>query len=471
MASPKVEPFQFEKSDKVHSSIQQGIEDTPIEYYDIMVIGKTGMGKSTTADKIAIANLTGANYSGQQHSDEMVEGDKMTLSDLSMWLISGADGEIDRITRRLKNLLMFRALEKPHEEVNNYYQKSDEPTSKSQLFSNETTTLRVLDVPGFFGNEGDEAPDTELLTTAERATSAGLGIMREVLRIQAAMTMNFKRILYFIPERGPLVRSHRNLQMELEQMVHFFGKSIFDCMVLITTVSPDVYEFIPPDVTPFSNDSMLKTRKKFQEVVDRVLPADEKLPQDKPPIVFISMNDSGEDIYRKILDAPVIYNGVRLAFDSHTCARCGTKAKLLGEKKEKVACYVGEDPSKSIPYDESLCHPLIISKYWKITKIVGGIAHFITRKKYIGKWPNFRNPDDEICIQCKKVPGSHGCQRVNTVYKHKLGDLLVDHKCDPNERVRVSFIADPDEHRQQEEQLQQSAETEHVAVYVEEPDN
>ena len=320
MASPKVEPFQFEKSDKVHSSIQQGIEDTPIEYYDIMVIGKTGMGKSTTADKIAVANLTEADYSGEQHSDETVEGDKMTLSDLSMWLISGADGEIDRITRRLKNLLMFRSLEKPHEEVNNYYQTSDEPTSKFQLFSNETTTLRILDIPGFFGNEGDEAPDTELLTTAERATSAGLGIMQEVLRIQAAMTMNFKLILYFISERGPLVRSHMNLQMELEQMVHFFGKSIFDCMVLITIVSPDVYEFIPPDVTPFFNDSMLKTRRKFQEVVNRVLPADEKLPQDKPPIVFISMNDSGEDIYQKILDDPVIYNGVQLAFDSHTCA-------------------------------------------------------------------------------------------------------------------------------------------------------
>ena len=263
------------------------------------------------------------------------------------------------------------------------------------------------------------------------------------------------------------MRSHRNLQMELEQMVHFFGKSIFDCMVLITTVSPDVYEFIPPDVTPFSNDSMLKTRKKFQEVVGRILPANEQLPRDKPPIVFLSMNDSGEDIYRKILDAPVIYNGVRLAFDSHTCACCGTKAKLLSEKKEKVACYIGEDPTKSIPYDESLCHPMIISKYWKITKIVGGIAHFITRKKYIGKWPDFRNPDDEICIQCKKVPGSHGCQQVNTVYKHKLGDLLVDHKCNPDEQVKVSFVADPDKQLQQEEQLQQSTEAEHVAVNVE----
>ena len=470
MASPKVDPLQLEKRGIVRLSIQEGIEGTPVEYYDIMLIGKTGMGKSTTADKIAIANLTGATYTEEKHSGEMVGGDKMTVSDLSMWLISGAEGEKDRVEEHLRKLLTFRTLEKPHEEVNKRYLESDVPTAKSQLLSNESTALRILDVPGFFGSASYDVLD-ESLSTAERATSAGLAIMREVLRIQAAMTMNFKRILYFIPERGPLVRSHRNLQMELEQMVHFFGKSIFDCMVLITTVPPDVCKYIPPDVTPFSDDSLLKTRKNFHEVVSRILPANEHLPQDKPPIVFISMNDSGKDIYEKIVDAPVIYNGVRLAFDSRTCACCGTKAKFLGEKQEKVACYIGEDPSKSIPYEESLCHPLIISKYWKITKIVGGIAHFITRKKYIGKWPNFRNPDDEICIQCNKIPGSHGCQRVNTFYKHELGDLLVDHKCDPDEQIEVSFVADPDEQLQQEEQVQQSAETEHVGMNVEEADS
>ena len=36
---------------------QQGIEG--VSYYDIMVIGKTGQGKSTTTDKLLIANPTG----------------------------------------------------------------------------------------------------------------------------------------------------------------------------------------------------------------------------------------------------------------------------------------------------------------------------------------------------------------------------------------------------------------------------
>ena len=96
-------------------SIQQGAGGGTIDYYDIMVIGRTGMGKSTTSDKLVIANLNNLNYRGEQHSDESVEGVRVALSDLSMWLISDAEGEMDGVTTRLKNLVMFRGLEKPHE--------------------------------------------------------------------------------------------------------------------------------------------------------------------------------------------------------------------------------------------------------------------------------------------------------------------------------------------------------------------
>ena len=47
--------------------------------------------------------------------------------------------------------------------------------------------------------------------TSERVTLSGLRIMREILRIQAIMQMYFKRIIYFIPERGPLERFHKVL--------------------------------------------------------------------------------------------------------------------------------------------------------------------------------------------------------------------------------------------------------------------
>jgi hypothetical protein len=424
-------------------SIQQGTSagEGTIDYYDIMVIGRTGMGKSTTSDKLVIANLNDRNYRGEQHPDESEEGVRVAMSDLSMWLISDVEGEMDRVTRRLKNLIMFRGLEKPHEEVNSFYNSLDgQATIKSQLISNETTTVRVLDVPGFFGEAQSGAADAKDIDTesVERVTSKGLAIMREVLRIQATMQMNFRRIVYFIPERGPLERAHQVLQIEMELMVHYFGKSIFDCMVLVATVNPDVYQYIPPDVVPFSNDAERKTRNKFDETLKRVLPKGERLPSEKPPIIFLSMNDSCEDIFWKIKHAPVIIDRVRLAFDHPTCSRCGIKAKFIRDKQTKVACYAGEDPMKSIPYEESLCHPLIIPKYWEITKIVGGIAHFITRKKFLGKWPNFHNPDDEICIECGQVPGTHGCMLVNSRYKPKPGqegELVVDHHCELTEQV------------------------------------
>lgn len=450
---------------KAKPFIQQGIEDGVVDYYDIMVIGRTGMGKSTTSDKLVIANLNNLDYRGEQYANETLQEGRMVSSDLSIWLISDADGEIERVTQRLKNLVMFRSLEDPHQQVNDFYKTSSEQTTKSQLISNETTKVRILDVPGFFGQDCDRLPGD----ASSRVTARGLAIMREVLRIQATMRMNFKRILYFIPERGPLERCHEILRMELEHMVHYFGKSIFDCMVLIATVNPDVYQYLQPGVTPFSNDAEMKTRLKFQEALSYVLPQGEQLPNHKPPIVFISMNDSCKEIFVKVDSAPVIFDGVRLQFDHRTCARCGLKARFLGEgdKEVKVACYAGEDPSKSIPYEESHCHPMIISKYWTITKVLGGIAHVITGKRFIGKWPDFRNPDDEICVHCQQVPGTRGCRPVNTDYELKDGILYVDHKCDIHEQVEiVSSIDGHQSLHQCDPQQVPVASGEHIAVPI-----
>ena len=111
----------------------------------------------------------------------------------------------------------------------------------------------------------------------------------------------------------------------------------------------------------------------FSQTLRNVLSADQRLPDGKPPIVFISIHVTCDEVFQKIKAVPIISKELQLGFDSQTCIHCGIKAKLLTNTKmeyEKVACYVGEDPSNSTPYEESLCHPLIISKYWKITKIV-----------------------------------------------------------------------------------------------------
>lgn len=447
----------------VASPIPEGAEDNIIDYYDIMVIGRTGMGKSTTADKLVIANPDGHDYLGEQYVDEIVNEGQVKMSDLAIWQIANVEDELERVKTRLKNLVLFRSLENPHKEVNSMYQQAKKPTFGSQVISNETTRVRVLDVPGFFGKDVGTACTQN---TGERVTKSGLLIMREVLRIQTAMRMKFRRIIYFIPERGRLERSHKILLMELEQMVHYFGKSIFDCMVLVATLSPDVYQFIPENVTPFTEESERTTRENFEVSLAQVLPNDEHLPDSKPPMVFISMHDSCEAILTKIKGAPVISDELRLAFDHRTCVRCGLKAKILTYKngrKKRVACYAGEDPSVSMPYEESHCHPLIISKYWTITKIVGGIAHFITRNRYKGKWPGFRNPDDEICIECGRTPGEQGCKRIGSHYMLEGEIFVVDHT--PTEPVaivdeqqpgnEVRIVIDQPDQRGQPDQLGQ----------------
>lgn len=91
---------------------------------------------------------------------------------------------------------------------------------------------------------------------------------------------------------------------------------------------------------------------------------------------------------------------------------------------------------------------MIIPKYYEITKIIGGIAHIITQKRYKGKWPDFQNEDDEICIACNQIPGTPGCEtvRTNYVFQNEFS-IFVDHKSDPTEPIFIEGD-DPDEHRQ-----------------------
>ena len=256
-----------------HFSIQQGIVDSTIDYYDIMVIGKTGMGKSTTADKLLVANLDEHDYRGAEHAEPETEGGKMTLDNLSIWLHSDAPDEHLRIKTRLKNLIFFRSMEEPHQEINLFHsgeQNVSDITLSCELISNESTKVRVLDVPGFFGQGDAGALDASATEKAQCTIKVALGIMRQILQIQAAMNMRFRRILYFLPEQGSLKRSSSLLEMELTTMANYFGRAIFECMVIIVTMPAEVYQFAGNQIV-FPDTAMAKTRKNFDIALSRAL--------------------------------------------------------------------------------------------------------------------------------------------------------------------------------------------------------
>ena len=272
---------------------QQGIESSKINYYDIMVIGRTGLGKSTTVDKLLVAKPRGENYQEAQHADPEVEpsGERMRADNLTMWLISG---DVEAAEQRLKNMIFCRSIEPRHVEINKIHEKSSPATNKCELLSNEATRLRILDVPGFFGNDAGKGTNrshpgqslSPTLTSAQSIAYTDLGIMRNILQIQSAMCMKFKRIVYFLPEKGPLVRPSGDLQLQLNTMIHYFGESIFDCMVLAATVSASSYKKFREDAVIFDEDDFQNTEKYFQEALGQILPNRERLP--KPPIIFVS---------------------------------------------------------------------------------------------------------------------------------------------------------------------------------------
>ena len=415
-----------------NSSIQR---DGIIDYKDIMIIGKTGMGKTTTADKLLVANPQQLNYQGAQYSEPIVEREHVRADDLNIWLLSDAPNEIERVTQRLKNLIFVRGLNEPHEEINKSHSDNEGDnavTLSFELISNESTKVRVLDVPGFFGEGDAGACIASAGEKAQHSVNVAIGRMRMILQIQATMQMKFCRILYFLPIHGALKRLDSYLETELTTLAKYFGKSIFNCMVVAATMPSEAFD--DGNRVTLSGASLAKTKQNFVALLSRVFPGEKNLPD--PPVVYISMADTCEAVYATVMGARVACDHIRLELDTLICARCGSRAKLVNS--EKVAVYTDETETNTKPYEESKCHPLFIPKYTKVDRILGGIAHVITLGRFLGRWPNFRSLH-EVCVKCQKQPGSSGCVPVMTRCEMYGEYFLVDHTNNTNEQIKVIF--------------------------------
>ena len=408
---------------------QQGIEDGQFDYYDIMVIGKSGVGKTTTADKLLVANPLGYNYQGTQYSEPLVNGGRVNVEDLSIWLLSGSPDELPRVKTRLKNIAFVQGLENLHEEINGLHgedQLNSGMTPDFELISNESTRVRVLDVPGFFG-EGDAGTGFSSSTEIQKATNCveiASGRMRNILRLQTEMSMKFKRVLYFLPTPGALKRSDSYLETELSILSKYFARSIFNCMIVITTMPSDSYD--GSHVITFSDKSMTTTKENFNAVLSRVFRDEKDLPQ--PPFLFISMAETCETILANVQNTRVTCESITFQFDTQICARCRSKTKIV--KSERVSVYTNETESSIIPYEESTCHPLFVPKYTDVVRFIGGIVYVFSFHAF------FKDYLDEVCVECKNKPLTRGCTRVKTKYELKGDYLMVDHTSNINEPIK-----------------------------------
>ena len=425
-----------------------------IENYDILVIGRTGMGKSSTVDKLMVPNtyiqgtqlITSHPSQSERKDTACPEQDDVSQLERREAAGSEADGDTPIIDstgkaqyknltarvaskdpmkhvnagQRLKNVDFCSNLEEPHNEIDKL--RNDEKLKESvyssttccELLTNTDSKIRVLDTPGFFSAyiDGD---------TSRNTTYNNLVTVRHIIRIQAAEELSFKRVLYFLPQSGPLTRADRIVQQEIQSMVKFFGTTIFRCMVLIGTMTPhiSIMSEMSSEVK-FPQDRLEESRQCFQEALVREFKERnrtedlKRLPE--PPIIFLEMTDTCEKILEKVKNAPVTDRNYSLGFNSKTCCKCNIELST----NHAICEYrtAGEKPwADPLPYEDSSCHPKILPVHTPGSVTLGIL------KILMFKWQF----TEEQCVHCEKGPGSPGCLKVNDKFEYKNEIITVQH--------------------------------------------
>lgn len=424
-------------------------------YYDIMVVGKTGVGKSTTANKLLDVEEGGGggltvsiNGMGTvAHKKQQQQGSRNVIAQWTSRYSQQQQQQQDG--GGLKSVAggsYFATAESA----------TDSVTKQCQLLSNEGTKFRVLDVPGFADSD----------TTKEVGVMKGnLQVFRWIVRTQQEHNLFFRRVLYFLPVRGCLERADGVLQEEINVMYRYFGNAIFDIMVIAATNHRRKQHH------GFTDEDLADTRRTFQRALQLAIRGNRIPPC--PPIIYIPLDES--DVARKIIAAPVLQDaslggaaarfveeaddqfvlsivaqeiketpGTRFQFQD-VCVKCALELHFVqnddteedGERERAVK--VVTEKGESIAYDQSRCHPLFFPKYSRIQKIAGGCAHLATagipylvaRVRGRKSWPGFTN-SDEVCPVCGLGPGSDGCSQMGTFVEMKGADgtlqsVSVDH--------------------------------------------
>ena len=376
------------------------------EMLNVLLLGRTGRGKSTTGNKL----IDRDEHHTCQQMDDTVSRE---------WPEEPA--AVNWESEPTREPICFAAKK-----------QAASVTKECSVIANTQTGFRVMDTRGF-------APSDFTGSVYQ----ANLQIVREVVRVATVRDLHFHRVLYFLPERHIPERADGYLQEELSVLWHFYGENIFKNMIIVVTAPAPKSEsaltnYVPDIDTKFGEGSTDDVRSIFQEALKQAIYSRENAPPPScPDIVYIPFQATSESVAEIVRNVSVHEkSGISLKFQNTTCSKCASVIHIR-VRKGNAFIDAAEVEGKIILPEQSQCHPAIIPKYTKFVKFMGGVAHIITlgipqaiyslADEPGTVWPWFTN-SEEKCAKCEAAPSVKGCTKIGdsfsgTVVQHSH-DLL-----------------------------------------------